>query len=175
VRILLITLLLAFSTAAMADVQPKVKGPKLVRPDTPAAEKGAGRGMTSGEMAKAVFSEVEKRVIRDFFNDRTRKHGEADKVKGAASDKGKSKSMPAGLAKRDELPPGLERHVERFGTLPPGLAKRDLPYDLDRLLPRRAAGLSRKIVGSDVVLIEEATGLVLDVVEGVLGERQRAR
>lgn len=174
-RILLITLLLAFSTAAMADVQPRAKGPKLVRPDRPAAETGAGRGMTADEMAKTVFSEVEKRVIRDFFNDRTRRLGEGDKLRGAGSDRGMSKTMPPGLARRDELPPGLELQVERFGTLPPGLAKRDLPYDLERLLPRRAAGLSRKIVDSDVVLIEEATGLVLDVIEGVLGQGQRGR
>ncbi len=170
-RILLITLTLAFSTAAMADVQPDKQGPKLVRPETPAAAMGAGRGMTSEEMAKAVFSELERRLIRDFFEDKARKHAEADRGKGAGRDKGTSKSMPPGLAKRDEPPPGLEWQVERFGTLPPGLAKRDLPYDLERLLPRPKLGLWRNIVGRDIVLIEEATGLVLDVIEGVLSEK----
>jgi hypothetical protein len=35
-----------------------------------------------------------------------------------------SPNLPPGLAKRDRLPPGQERQLERNGTLPPGLQKR---------------------------------------------------
>ncbi|MGE4281839.1 MAG: hypothetical protein AB7G62_19820, partial [Magnetospirillum sp.] len=75
---------------------------------------------------------------------------------------GKEKKMPPGLAKRDQLPPGLAKR----DTLPPGLAKRDLPSDLERRLSRLPGGYSRKSVGSDIVLIEEATGIVLDILKG---------
>ena len=115
-----------------------------------------------------VFSEIEKRIIRDYYGDpehrRDADQGKNGKSKGAGGD------PPPGLAKRATLPPGLARQVERNGTLPPGLARRNLPADLDLRLPRRRDDIRRVIVDRDVVLIEEATGLVLDVIEGVLQE-----
>ena len=78
------------------------------------------------------------------------------------------KGLPPGLAKRDDLPPGLEMQIDRFGRLPPGLAKRDLPADLDRRLGALRPGLGRHVVGSDVVLIEVATGIVLDILYDVI-------
>ena len=39
--------------------------------------------------------------------------------------------MPPGLAKKKSLPSGLQKQLEKNGTLPPGLAKRELPYDLE--------------------------------------------
>jgi len=35
--------------------------------------------------------------------------------------------LPPGLAKKDQLPPGLEKQLVRRGTLPPGLQKRLQP------------------------------------------------
>jgi hypothetical protein len=45
--------------------------------------------------------------------------------------------LPPGLAKRDQLPPGVEKQLVRRGTLPPGLQKRlqPCPEDLERRLP----------------------------------------
>ncbi len=41
---------------------------------------------------------------------------------------GASQTLPPGLAKRSgDLPPGLQRHIERTGQLPPGLEKRTAP------------------------------------------------
>src|SRR5579859_4162240 len=37
---------------------------------------------------------------------------------------GHQSNLPPGLAKKDRLPPGLERQLEQRGTLPPGLQKR---------------------------------------------------
>ncbi len=65
------------------------------------------------------------------------------------------------------LTPGHARRLERKGTLPPGLAKRDLPPDLASLLPPATPGHKRYIVGNGVVLIERATGLILDILFGV--------
>src|SRR5258708_27312640 len=46
-------------------------------------------------------------------------------------------NRPPGPAKRDQLPPGLEKQLVRRGTLPPGLQKRlqPCPEDLERRLP----------------------------------------
>src|SRR5260370_35323988 len=45
-----------------------------------------------------------------------------------------SGNLPPGLAKKDRLPPGLERQLELRGTLPPGLRGRlyAVPVDLER-------------------------------------------
>lgn len=122
--------------------------------------------MTAEEGVGVVFTEIEKRLIRDYFA-KSDSRAEADHGKG----KGKSKQMPPGLAKRDRLPPGLERHIEKNGTLPPGLAKRDLPSDLVGRLPPLKHGLERKIVGNDVVLLRKGTNVVLDVLENVLNNQ----
>ena len=43
-------------------------------------------------------------------------------------------SLPPGLAKRNgNLPPGLQKHLERDGTSPPGLQKRLTPFPEDLL------------------------------------------
>src|SRR3972149_345043 len=73
------------------------------------------QGVTAEEAVGIVFTEIEKRLIRDYYN----KQSGAE----AGKDKGKSKQMPPGLAKRDELPPGLQMQIVKNGTLPPGLAK----------------------------------------------------
>lgn len=100
------------------------------------------------------------------------KEGETSGKKGnrgkAAKSKGKSGELPPGLAKRKTLPPGLARHLQRHGTLPPGLQKRTLPEGLEARLPRLPHGQERVIVDNDVVLIEEATGLILDIIEDVI-------
>ncbi len=74
--------------------------------------------------------------------------------------------LPPGLAQR-QLPPGLQKHIERTGRLPPGLEKRRLPGDLRALLPVRS-GQDYRVVGNDIVLIEIATELILDVMKDVL-------
>ncbi len=102
---------------------------------------------------KPVFSSVEKELIRDFFG-------------GLEPDA--SGDLPYGLAKRDELPPGLQKHIDKYGTLPPGLQKRSLPYDLESRLPRLGSGLERVIVADDVVLVQRATGVIFDILENVL-------
>ena len=120
-------------------------------------------GAQTENLANVVFDEIEKRVIRDFFGvKRTEK-----KKRGKKG--GKSGNMPPGLAKRNSLPPGLEQQLQRFGTLPPGIAKRNLPPELAARLPKRA-GVDRVIVGNDVLLVQRATGVILDILQGVLAQ-----
>lgn len=66
----------------------------------------------------------------------------------------------------ESLPPGVQRNLERGKPLPPGIAKR---FDgrLASQLPHYP-GYEWERVGADVVLIEAATRIVVDVLVDVL-------
>lgn len=64
------------------------------------------------------------------------------------------------------LPPGIRKKVARGKPLPPGIAK-NFPADLHGRLPPRP-GYDWRTVGPDVVLIEAATGVVVDVLKDIL-------
>ncbi|MDP6952672.1 MAG: hypothetical protein QGF53_07905 [Alphaproteobacteria bacterium] len=127
-----------------------------------------------------VFTEIERQVIEEYYRGRSGVHDDngddsdqgnrggrgknkGNKNRGNAGNGGNSGDLPPGLAKRDELPPGLERQLERNGTLPPGLAKRNLPDDLRSRLRDPDDGTERQIVGTDVLLVDTATGVILDI------------
>ncbi len=114
-----------------------------------------------GAVAKRVldrtFTELERNIVGDYFGHRS----PDDKyVYG-------KQGLPPGLAKRETLPPGLQKQVRERGQLPPGLQKKALPDDLLEKLPRRER-LKRYIIGSDIVLLDESSNQILDVIEGVL-------
>ena len=90
----------------------------------------AGSELNASPEARS-FSARDRRVIRTCFADH-------------ASD------LPPGLARREQLPPGPERQMERNATLPAGLQKRvqalpqvcesqlgSLPRDLERVVYNR--------------------------------------
>ena len=62
------------------------------------------------------------------------------------------------------LPPGLQKHLQKYDELPPGLEGKKLPQDLDRTLTRLPEGYVRLKVGGDVVLMNEKTRVVFDVI-----------
>ena len=76
-------------------------------------------------------------------------------------------NLPPGLAKREDLPPGLQRQLRRNGTLPPGLAKRyaPLPPELEGRLERFPQGRRRVIVGDRMLVIDDRTNRILDVIQ----------
>ena len=103
------------------------------------------------------FSADERKIIEDYYH------------KGKPS---KKKGLPPGLAKRGgNLPPGLQKKLDRDGKLPPGLQKRlePLPTDLDRRLPRLPEHWERVILERDIVLIDRRTNRILDIIEDVIG------
>ncbi len=144
------------------------------------------------DLGQIIFKEVEKRAIEEFFGKQAAKASKVDddddkgdkksggkkkkkkkgkkakKSKGKGKGQGKNKGLPPGLAKRDSLPPGLQKQLAKNGTLPPGMAKRGLPPELESQLPAVPPGLERIIAGDDVVLLEKATGKILDLIQGVL-------
>ncbi len=148
-----------------------------------ASAQAQSSGLTQGsDAAAAVITALERRLIRDYFRPRGGTEGRATenrkakgqgkgqgkakgKARGKGKAKGKAKHAPPGLAKRERLPPGLAKR----DTLPPGLRGRGLPGDLSTALPRRQPGQELRVFADTVVLLESATGRVIDVLRNVLG------
>ena len=74
--------------------------------------------------------------------------------------------LPPGLAKRDQLPPGLQRQLVVRGTLPPGLQKRlqPVPQDLEVRLAPPPPECAHVLIGGNIVLLNRRTNLVVDIV-----------
>jgi hypothetical protein len=94
----------------------------------------------------------------DYYRDRDReemRHWYAEHREG----------LPPGLAKRDQLPPGLEKQLVRRGTLPPGLQKRiqPCPPDLEQRLPPPPPDCAHVVIGGHIVLMNRRTNVVLDI------------
>lgn len=109
---------------------------------TSADAQGKGRGKSNDDVrvanskVKGPGTDVEIRIIRDYF----------------LSQSHKPKS----------LPPGIAKNLARGKPLPPGIAKSQVPDDLIVLLPARSE--SRWLIAGDVVLLVDATDLIVDVV-----------
>ena len=95
----------------------------------------------SATISASVFSSAEKKAITDYYA----KH-------------------PAGAK---PLPPGIAKNLSRGKPLPPGIAKTRLPADALKSVPPRKDGSEITIFGDKVVLLQ-ASGLVVDILEGVL-------
>jgi len=106
----------------------------------PSAAQGRGRGRSD-----AGGRDEEVRVIRAYFAN--------------------TANLPPGLARREKLPPGLEKQLRRNGTLPPGLQKKatPLPADLERRLPALPSGHARVVVSDRVLVVEIRTQKIVDV------------
>lgn len=133
---------------------------------------GPAATQAAGDVADTVFEEVEKRIIENFFDKRAdkaeREQGKKSKKAKKAKKGKRGKGPPPGLARKESLPPGLAMQLKKNGTLPPGLAKRQLPEDLANMLPPTGKDRERVIVDNNVVLIEKATGKILDIMKDVI-------
>lgn len=74
-------------------------------------------------------------------------------------------NLPPGLAKRDRLPPGLERQLVVNGTLPPGLQKKiqPCPRELEGMLPPPPPNYVHAVIGGNLVMYNRATLQIGDV------------
>ena len=115
---------------------------------------------------KGAFNELERQTIKKYFKENEYVHYVEEDESYSHKGKGKNKSK----GKSKGLPPGIAMNLERGKPLPPGIAKRDLPQDLNYSLPDRHDGYERTVVGNDVVLVEIDTGKIADIiVDAVLG------
>jgi len=106
---------------------------------------------TDNMQLEVAFGDNDRRVIHDFYGHK----------------KIKRKSLPPGLAKKGKLPPGLQKQLKKNGKLPPGLAKRNLPFKLEKRLSPIPQGYVRLRVGADIVLMNEETEVVVDIIHDI--------
>lgn len=124
---------------------------------TALAGQGKGKGKAAGEPGQTgtavsvsvAFSDTDRRVIQEW-------------VRGVPSG-----NLPPGLAKRGELPPGLQKQLQKNGALPPGLQKRITPFPSDltkRLGPLPDnCGCDRVFLEGRALIVVRATRAILDV------------
>jgi hypothetical protein len=165
VGVLLFSLLFSVSDSAANAHLPaarSIAGPAAVMVADPSPRPGI------------LFSASERNLIKRLLNavrstDAPKSARKGDNGKSAkAKDNGGKAGLPPGLAKRDTLPPGLARQLQRNGKLPPGLDKRGLPADVEGRLPALVFGTERVIIGNDVVLLDKDTQIVLDIIRDVI-------
>ncbi len=121
-----------------------------------AGNKGKSKGNQPTSVEKTVtkhlvgglISAVERAVIADYL-DRNREN------------------LPGTLAGAKPLPPGIAKKIARGGTLPPGIAKKTLPGGLLAQLPVRR-GQEWRLVGTDLLIVEVASNVIVDVLTGAL-------
>jgi hypothetical protein len=111
--------------------------------------KGHGKGHDKDKHEDAyAYSSAERESVNEWY----RQH---------------ENHLPPGLAKRDQLPPGLEKQLQERGTLPPGLQKKiePVPMDLERRLPPPPEGCDCRhvFIGGHVVLVGIRTNYVYNV------------
>jgi hypothetical protein len=103
--------------------------------------------------AERVFTVQERTVIKDWFANPRNLSG-----------------LPPGLAKREKLPPGLERQLKERGKLPPGLQKKiqPLPPELDKQLRVLPTGWRRVVIAGNVIMMNEKTAVAYDILRNVI-------
>ena len=99
------------------------------------------RGGVGEILVDIVFGDDERETIRDYYSGRR--------------------------VNVDTLPPGIAKNLQRGKPLPPGIAKKNLPDDLEsRLLP--LDGFRRQVLGDDIALIDEENNIIVDIITDVL-------
>lgn len=112
----------------------------------------------------AAFEELERQLITKFFGE----HRGYYRDQGREYEDDNENAKGKGKHKKKGLPPGIAMKLERGGTLPPGIAKKNLPDDLEQKLPPVRQGYERRVVDRDVLLVESATGRIADIIVGAI-------
>jgi len=140
---LLVALTLAIASPALAAGKGKGKGNGNGQSGHADSSVTVGDAVATGVMAAVLITTRERSIILDYFA-----------------------TPPAAYAGAKPLPPGIARKLARGGTLPPGIAKRYFPHELVGQLPPRP-GYKWVVVGTDVVLLAAATGIIVDLLSDV--------
>ncbi len=127
---------------------------------------GNGRGREKGERARekaddrgdekarrddvvVIDRDGHRRVVREYYA---------------------SNALPPGLAKRQSLPPGLQKQLRERGTLPPGLQQQltPVPPALGGRLPRVPAYYTRYFAGRDLLVVDTRTNRIVSIIPDVI-------
>jgi hypothetical protein len=120
----------------------------------PALAQGNSQGHGNGK-GHEKHQEDDGREDGDAYHYAYHEHA----IRGWYSESGSN--LPPGLAKKDRLPPGLEKQLVRNGILPPGLQKRwsPAPVELERRLPPPPPDCAHVLISGRLVLLNLQTNL----------------
>jgi hypothetical protein len=107
-----------------------------------------GRGASASDEAVVIDRDGHRRIVRDFY---------------------RNNALPPGLARRQSLPPGLEKQLRERGELPPGLQKRltPVPSRLAARLPGLPPYYSRYFAGSDLLVVDTRFNRIVSVIPNI--------
>jgi len=133
----------------------------LISPNLISAKGGKGKSKDAHEKGSGVAVAIDVRVFGE---------GQEATIRAWFSNKQNLEGLPPGMAKRERLPAGLERQLYKNGSLPPGLEKRVHPFprELGKLLPELPKGIIRVVIGVDILLLDETSNTILEIVREVL-------
>jgi hypothetical protein len=129
-------------------------------PAVAAGAQGRGRGQGNGhgnekaakvndkDEAIAVDRDGHRRIVREYYT---------------------QQALPPGLARREALPPGLEKQLRERGELPPGLQKRmtRVPTPLAARLPGVPSYYSRYFAGTDLIIVDDRSNRIVSVIPNI--------
>lgn len=103
-------------------------------------------------MIDLSFSNHDRELIREYFHYKSR-----------------YRQHPPGLSKKSKIPPGHQKKYRRHDHLPRNFmyqrsTYQRLPHELERRLSRLPNGCFRVVIGGSVILFDERTQLILDVI-----------
>ena len=87
-----------------------------------------------------------------------------------------SSRLPPGLRLRNgDLPPGLERQLQRSGRLPNGLEKQidSFPRELNGRLAPLPRDYTRGLIGGTAVVIDQRTMAIVDIIPNLFDTARR--
>lgn len=152
---LAIVLCAAMTLSLPSSATPQDGHRKDVRQAALDSDRGADAGQEKWEHDPIEFSARDRNAIRNYYR--------------AANSK-----LAPGLAKRHvALSPALRKPLRRNGTLPTGLQKllEPLAPDVERDLQALDSNYSRGMIGQDVVIVENRTQRIMDIVRDVTVRR----
>ena len=129
----------------------------------------AGSAMSQGK-GRQEHKQTAGEKVREALPEAERVFTVEERTKITGWFKSNRSGLPPGLAKRDRLPPGLEKQLRERGKLPPGLQKKiqPLPPQLERELRILPTGYRRAVIAGNVVLMNEKTALIYDIIRNAI-------
>lgn len=101
-----------------------------------------------GMDVRVVFSDADRRIIRDHYHENSRR-------------------LPPGLAKKGKIPPGHAFKLRRNQSVPPDVSWGYLDADIERRLSRLPDGYVRVVIGADIGILNTRTRIVVDLLEDI--------
>ena len=155
---------------ALAVVSLLVSAPVFAKDKDDDNEKGNGKHSQKHhdkEERKAEKRERKNIQPGTYFNDQQRTYVREYYVQNYSN----GKKCPPGLAKKNNgcMPPGQAKNWVVGQPLPRGVLLYTVPQPVIRQLPPAPYGYRYVLIGGDVVLVQQQTNLIVDIIVGLLG------